>query len=142
MTQNESCNHRIRQMAPTALFLDDSIHTCDCCGRSELKHTMAMKLEDGSLVHYGTTCAARNSGKDQRQLKKEMVADRAAREGRAFNELRQHPARKAWQQRRVELAPLSLSPSEWARAIAREAQQLDAARAEIAARHRISISFL
>ena len=71
----------------TALFLDDSVNTCDCCGRTELKATVAMLLDCGSLVHFGQVCAARNTGKTRQQVTKEIRAERDANFGRAGNEL-------------------------------------------------------
>ena len=47
-----------------ALGTDDSVTTCDCCGKSNLKLTVIIELDDGDVVHYGTTCAARNTGRD------------------------------------------------------------------------------
>ena len=39
----------------------DDINTCDCCGRSGLKKTVALDF-DGAVQHYGTTCAGRALG--------------------------------------------------------------------------------
>ena len=72
---------------PTALFLDDSVNTCECCGRTELKATVAMLLDCGGLVHYGQICAARNTGKTRKQVTTEIKAERDAAFGRAQNEL-------------------------------------------------------
>jgi hypothetical protein len=71
-----------------ALYLDDSITTCDCCGRTELKATVAMQLDCGGILHYGRTCAARNSGKDQKQIRQEIYAEEAAKVSRASWEYR------------------------------------------------------
>ena len=71
----------------TALFLDDSITTCDCCGRTNLKATVAMLLDCGTLTHFGQVCAARNTNKTARQVKTEIKAERDASFGRATNEL-------------------------------------------------------
>lgn len=41
------------------LGISDDVTTCDCCGRTGLKRTVAMEIGDGSLpVYYGTSCAA------------------------------------------------------------------------------------
>ena len=68
-----------------ALYITDEIDTCDCCGRTDLKATVAMQLSDGGILHYGRTCAARNSGKTQKQIKQEVYAEAAAAIGRADN---------------------------------------------------------
>jgi hypothetical protein len=70
-----------------ALYLDDSITTCDCCGRTELKATVAMQLDCGGILHYGRTCAARNSGKTSQQVTKEIRAERELAHGRTMNQL-------------------------------------------------------
>ena len=70
-----------------ALYLDDSITTCDCCGRTELKATVAMQLDCGGILHYGRTCAARNSGKTSQQVTKEIRAERDLAHGRTMNHL-------------------------------------------------------
>jgi hypothetical protein len=74
-------------MAFTALCLDDSVTTCDCCGRSDLKATVLMQSNLGELVHFGQVCAVRNSGKTRLQVTKEIRAERDAAYGRASNRL-------------------------------------------------------
>ena len=71
----------------TALFIDDSVTTCDCCGRADLKSTVCLRLDDDSIAYYGRTCAARNTGKDWQQITKEVRAERDRRHGIATNEL-------------------------------------------------------
>lgn len=39
------------------LGITDERTTCDCCGKSNLKRTVALELENGQTVYYGTTCA-------------------------------------------------------------------------------------
>lgn len=70
-----------------ALYLDDSVTTCECCGKSNLKATVAMQLDCGGILHYGRTCAARNSGKSSQQITKEIKAERDAAHGRTMNHL-------------------------------------------------------
>jgi hypothetical protein len=50
-------------MTFTAILIDDSITTCECCGRANLKATVLMQSDLGELVHFGRICAARNTGK-------------------------------------------------------------------------------
>jgi hypothetical protein len=71
-----------------ALYIDDAVTTCDCCGREGLKKTVAILLDCGGIVHYGTTCAGRNIGKDQRQIKQEIIKEQNDNAGRASNEWR------------------------------------------------------
>ena len=71
----------------TALHLDDSVTTCECCGRTNLKATVLMRSDLGELVHFGRTCASRNSGKSSQQVTKEIRAEGVLAHGRAFNQL-------------------------------------------------------
>ena len=71
----------------TAICLDDSVTTCDCCGRQDLKATVLMQSDLGELVHFGQVCAARNSGKTRQQVTAEIRAERDAAHGRASNRL-------------------------------------------------------
>lgn len=76
-----------RPLTMKALYVTDEIDTCDCCGRTDLKATVAMQLSDGGILHYGRTCAARNSGKTSQQITKEVRAERDAAHGRTMNQL-------------------------------------------------------
>ena len=72
----------------TALHLDDTVTTCDCCGRQNLKATVLMRNSDtGAEFYFGRTCAARNSGKSSQQITKEVRAERDAAHGRTMNHL-------------------------------------------------------
>lgn len=37
----------------------DEVTVCDCCGKSNLSGTVGLETEDGTILHYGTTCAGR-----------------------------------------------------------------------------------
>lgn len=74
-------------MGYTAICTDDSITACECCGRTNLKSTVLMQSDLGELVHFGRTCAARNTGKTSQQITKEIRAERDAAFGRASNQL-------------------------------------------------------
>lgn len=41
------------------LGITDERTSCDCCGKSDLKRTVALQFGDADPVFYGTTCAAR-----------------------------------------------------------------------------------
>nr|WP_280971438.1 hypothetical protein [Cupriavidus gilardii]WDE72676.1 hypothetical protein [Cupriavidus gilardii] len=64
--------------APVAKILgfNDGIHTCDCCGRSQLKGTFGVQLESGDIVHYGSVCVTRSTG----QTKAAIIAEVAKHE--------------------------------------------------------------
>lgn len=66
------------------LGTDDSINTCDCCGKTGLKFTFAVELDSGEVVHYGSTCVTRHTGKTAAAIINEVFAreqaDKAIRE--------------------------------------------------------------
>lgn len=37
----------------------DDVTTCDCCGRANLKSTVALSFDDADPVFYGVVCAAK-----------------------------------------------------------------------------------
>lgn len=61
------------------LGYNDGVHTCDCCGKSELKGTFGVQLETGEVVHYGSVCVTRHTGKTKAVIVSE-VAKREAEE--------------------------------------------------------------
>ena len=68
------------------LGTSDDITTCELCGRSELKGTVALRGQGGDVVHYGSTCAALalrrgSTDREGRCVRSEAEAlDRVARE--------------------------------------------------------------
>lgn len=42
--------------------ISDEVTVCDCCGKSGLKSTVVFDVA-GNIVHYGSTCAARHTGR-------------------------------------------------------------------------------
>ena len=58
----------------TVLGITDDHDTCDCCGRTNLKRTVALRDSGGEVGFYGTTCAAlllRREAKDVRREARE-----------------------------------------------------------------------
>jgi hypothetical protein len=53
------------------LGTDDSVNSCDCCGKSGLKHTVIVEV-NGEILHYGSTCATRHTGLKSGQIKKQI----------------------------------------------------------------------
>lgn len=39
--------------------ITDSVTSCDCCGRSDLKSTVVLESDDGTLSHFGKVCASK-----------------------------------------------------------------------------------
>lgn len=80
---NESTGTVVRYLGTT-----DEVTTCDCCGRSELKSTVALSIDDADPVHFGVVCAARalrsrGIATDAKAVRKATVAaDRAKQDAR------------------------------------------------------------
>ena len=70
----------------------DSVTTCDCCGRSELKVTVALwAAEDGEEIYMGTSCAARALGMTAKEVKhRSNAADRERIEAESAERNRKH----------------------------------------------------
>jgi hypothetical protein len=41
----------------------DDFTTCECCGRTNLKVTVALDFGEGNVLRYGRDCAARATGR-------------------------------------------------------------------------------
>lgn len=76
------------------LGIDDDVTTCDCCGKSELKCTMALSEMDADgneigVVRYGRDCGARALGW-------KVSADRAEKLARGTATLRYDDLDRIW----------------------------------------------
>lgn len=49
----------------------DEVTTCDCCGKKDLKGTVALSINDSDPVYFGCTCAARALGRTTKEVKTE-----------------------------------------------------------------------
>jgi hypothetical protein len=56
-----------------------------------------MQLNDGRIVYYGRTCAARNSGKTKQQIKQEIFNEKARQERQLAKMAANAKALAAWQ---------------------------------------------
>ena len=56
------------------LGTSDEVSTCDCCGRKDLKSTVALSIDDGEAVYFGVTCAARALAMDAKLVRKASKA--------------------------------------------------------------------
>lgn len=59
-------------MTITILGINDAIHNCDCCGKSNLKSTVIVDV-DGSIFHYGSSCATKNTGLTSKIINKRLT---------------------------------------------------------------------
>lgn len=96
-----------------AIGTDDSVNTCDCCGKKNLKYTVVMVSTDGETLHYGSTCAARNSGKAQKQIRAEISAHEQALNDAAMDEYRAHPLYQQLKTITAECLRMNLEPKEF-----------------------------
>jgi hypothetical protein len=66
------------------LGITDCVNTCDCCGKTDLKCTVAFEQEDSNIVYYGRICAQRWYGKTQKVISSELktIKDNANSEAR------------------------------------------------------------
>lgn len=62
----------------TILGIEDSVNTCDCCGKTGLKFTFAVEV-DGDVLHYGSVCVKKWTGMTAAQANK-AIATREAEE--------------------------------------------------------------
>ncbi len=92
----------------SVLGISDSRTTCDCCGKTNLKRTVALQqLADGSTVYYGTQCAAdamrMPSGRRYTAATAErLIADVAERDAQVARRLAEFERTKAKAQRHAD----------------------------------------
>lgn len=75
------------------LGISDEVTGCECCGRTDLKKTVAIGSGEGDVRYFGTECAARALGTSKKQVEKDVrsaarhAAEEATRErNRRYNE--------------------------------------------------------
>lgn len=120
-----------------ALGTDDSITNCDCCGKSGLKFTVIIEMDDGEIAHYGQVCARRNTGKDQRTITSEINAHKAAKIAAAQAEWKTHPANLAERARFAE-RPTNLHGLAAMEFVREVCEAADAVRNLLATKHNVS----
>jgi hypothetical protein len=49
----------MKNTGPKILGITDEITTCECCGKSGLKRTVALEFSEADVRYLGTTCAAK-----------------------------------------------------------------------------------
>lgn len=77
-------------MAQSIKFLGttDEVDVCDCCGKKNLKSTVAISVDDGDAMYYGVVCAARALGSNPKYIRTEAkrADDEKQRAARAARE--------------------------------------------------------
>ncbi len=87
-------------MTTRFLGTSDDVTTCDCCGRTGLKSTVALCIDDSDdVLYYGVVCAARALKTTAKVVRAETkAADDAARDARLRAEWERGRAEDAkWQ---------------------------------------------
>lgn len=120
-----------------ALGTDDSITNCDCCGKSGLKFTVIIELDDGEIAHYGQVCARRNTGKDQRTITNEIKTHKEAKIAAAKAEWANHPACTAERTRFLQ-RPRNLVGMLAYEFVREATEAADEVRRQLAAKHQVS----
>lgn len=116
-----------------ALGTDDSVNACDCCGKSGLKFTVIVELDDGEIAHYGSTCATRNTGKASKVINAEIRAEQERVRAAIAAAERAHPACIAYAAKLAEAHRAGIRPGRDFMAYVNTAAEADrAARADIA----------
>ena len=75
------------------LGTSDEVNTCECCGRVNLKSTVALSIDESDAVYFGVTCAALALKLKVADVKKgTAAADRAKAEAEAKERDAKHQA--------------------------------------------------
>lgn len=122
------------------LAIVDDVNSCDCCGKTGLKSTVKMERDDGEILHFGSTCATRHSGRDSKAIRHEAAAAAAARLDAATREYKATPAYLAREARFAEAHRQGITPgrafADFVREASAAAREVSAA---IAAKHGVQL---
>lgn len=122
-----------------ALGIDDSVTTCDCCGKSNLKSTVVIELDSGEIVHYGSVCAGRNTGKANKQINKEIKDHEAQKVNAARKEWGSNQANIVYQVKMNQSRKAGLVGVPFINANRVELDASNAERQRIADKHGVSV---
>lgn len=103
-TETQKVNKMIK-----ILGTDDTVTTCDCCGKSNLKHTVIVDV-DGEVFNYGSTCATRHTGLKPGQIKSAIEQKRLDARAAASKEFRATPECIAHQAKLAQLTRDKVRP--------------------------------
>lgn len=113
---------------------DDSVHSCDCCGKTNLKSTVLVSV-DGVLMNYGSICATRNTGMSASLIKGTIVEDMVRRQMDANADFVATPEYAAEKDKRAEAYALRLVGKPFRDYCRAEQDALSAVRKTIAAQY-------
>ena len=85
--------HRFKAMALKPIAISDTVTTCDCCGRTNLKKTIVLKDDNGAIRYHGTGCAAKaihgySDASVNNRIRKEALAAQTLEQQRKADVLR------------------------------------------------------
>lgn len=122
-----------------AIGITDERTSCDCCGKADLKCTVAMETDSGDIVYYGRVCASRNSGKSTAQINKEVKTETARIKNAAITEYHRSIEYLADEAKMSQGSRLGLRPVEFIEFHRAEMNAATAKRKEIAARFGLDV---
>lgn len=117
------------------LGYDEAVTACDCCGKSELNGTFGVERADGEILHFGSVCVTRLTGKSATAVKQEAKDALAERQRAATAEVHRHPAVIADAAKMTALRRSGLIGKSFMEAHRAEWVAAEAARSEIAAKY-------
>ena len=74
------------------LGITDCVNECDCCGKTDLKCTVAFRTEDCQIVYYGRTCATNHYRQPAKAINSELRAIAETARSEAKKEYKNHSA--------------------------------------------------
>lgn len=119
------------------LGFEEAVNVCDCCGKSDLKGTFGVELENGEILYYGSVCVTRNTGKSRREITADIKADEQRRIDEARAEYRALPVGHAYAAKQAEARALDLRGRPFAEFCRTERVADEAAITEIAAKYKV-----
>lgn len=121
------------------LGFNDGVHTCDCCGKTDLKGTFGIEMiETGELLHYGSVCVSRNTGYAKKEINAMARAYEAERIKAAKAEYRATPEYAASEAKFKEaLAIADLRGAQFKAFVIVATSAADAVRKVIAEKHNV-----
>jgi hypothetical protein len=76
----------------TVLGFTEEVQSCECCGRTDLKGTVALERNDGEgIVYYGVVCAAKAQGYTKKYTEDLVKASIKEAQAKAAAEIRANP---------------------------------------------------
>jgi hypothetical protein len=73
----------------------NDVTTCECCGRTDLKKTVALDDYEGNIIYLGETCAAKAMEMKVNEFKKVYTSELAQLRNEKEKFINTHPLTKA-----------------------------------------------